>query len=78
MLEDKFRDLLVKYNMTQKENEKNERLVFTLGTGANMQRYNNFLDEDGDFTSGKKKRSTNAAYKDEFEDELNKLNRDTF
>jgi len=79
LLEDKFRDLLVKYNLTQKENEKNQRLVFTLGTGANMQRYNNFLDEDGEFTaSAKKKRSTNAAYKDEFEDELNKLNRDTF
>ena len=44
-----------------------------------MQRYNNFLDEEGEFTtSGKKKRSTNAAYKDEFEDELNKLNRETF
>ena len=52
--------------------------MFTLGTGANMQRYDNFLDEGGEFTSGKKKRSTNAAYKDEFEDELNRLNREAF
>jgi len=34
LLENKFRDLLVKYNLTQKENEKNQKLVFALGTGA--------------------------------------------
>ena len=34
LLENKFRDLLVKYNLTQKENEKNQKLVFAMGTGA--------------------------------------------
>lgn len=49
LLEDKFRDLLVKFNLAQKENEKNRKLVFTLGTGASLPRYDNFLDEDGEF-----------------------------
>ena len=34
LLEQKFRDLLVKYNLTAKENEKNQKLVFTMNTGA--------------------------------------------
>ena len=34
LLEQKFRDLLVKYNLTSKENEKNQKLVFTMNTGA--------------------------------------------
>ena len=34
LLENKFRDLLVKYNLTSKENEKNQKLVFAMGTGA--------------------------------------------
>ena len=42
LLEDKFRDLLVKYNLAQKENEKNQKLVFTMGTGGQMQ---NWLDD---------------------------------
>ena len=34
LLEDKFRGLLVKYNLAQKQNEKNEKLVFSMNTGA--------------------------------------------
>ena len=82
LLEEKFRDLLVKYNLTQKENEKNQKLVFTLGTGANLPRYDNFLDEGGEFTSGKKKGRGAATYDrqgfDADDDELNRLNREAF
>ena len=60
LLEQKFRDMLVKYNLAQKELEKNEKLVFTMGTGAALPRYSNYLDEGGDFTSGKKKRNAGA------------------
>lgn len=45
MLEDKFRDMLVKYNLMQKQCEKNERLAFAANTGANLPRYDNFLDD---------------------------------
>ena len=85
MLEEKFRDLLVKYNLAQKENEKNQKLVFTLGTGANLPRYDNFLDEGGEFmTSGKKKaRGGRGAATFDLDghdevDELNRLNREAF
>jgi len=78
LLEDKFRDLLVKYNLTAKENEKNQKLVFTMGTGANLPRYDNFLDQEGQF-SGKKKNRTamGDGLNDDFglDDSLNKLNR---
>lgn len=84
LLEEKFRDLLVKYNLAQKQNEKNQKLVFTLGTGANLPRFDNFLDEGGEFTSGKKNRRSGAATANYgqnssgLDDELNRLNRDTF
>lgn len=51
LLEDKFRDLLVKYNLSSKENEKNKKLVFAMGTGASLPRYDNFLDDEGTFSS---------------------------
>lgn len=76
LLEDKFRDLLVKYNLAQRENEKNQKLVFTMGTGANLPRYDNFLDEEGEF-SGKKKRNRTAMNND-LDDSLNKINREAF
>lgn len=76
LLEDKFRDLLVKFNLAQKENERNQKQVFTLITGANLPRYDNFLDEDGEF-SGKKKRHR-TAMNDDLNDSLNKINRLAF
>ena len=86
LLEDKFRDLLVKYNLTQKENERNQKLVFSMGTGAQM---NNFLD-DADhhaFNSATKKRgagsrtyagAANGLDDDNLDDSLNKINRAAF
>ena len=57
-------------------------MVFTLGTGANLPRYDNFLDEGGEFNSGKKKGRGAATYdRQEFDaddDELNRLNREAF
>ena len=80
LLEEKFRDLLVKYNLAHKENEKNQKLVFTLGTGANLPRYDNFLDEGGEFTSGKKRGRGAATFDNNGldDDELNRLNREAF
>ena len=78
LLEDKFRDLLVKYNLTAKENEKNQKLVFTLGTGANLPRYDNFLDEEGEFSAKKKIRKTAMGNGFGLDDSLNKLNREAF
>ena len=34
LLESKFRDLLVKYNVVTKENTKNKGLIFNMQTGA--------------------------------------------
>ena len=71
----------MKYNLASKENEKNQKLVFTLGTGANLPRYDNFLDEGGEFTSGKKKRGGRGAATYDasgLDDELNRLNREAF
>ena len=84
LLEEKFREILVKYNLTQKQNEQNQKLLFTMGTGANLPRYDNFLDEGGEFTSGKKKRRGGAATANYgqndsgLDDELNRLNREAF
>lgn len=53
LLESKFRDLLVKYNITTKENTKNKELVFNLTTGAQFPKYDNFLDDEGEFRKGR-------------------------
>ena len=60
-------------------------MVFTLGTGANLPRYDNFLDEGGEFmTSGKKKARGGRGAAATFDldgrddDELNRLNREAF
>ena len=73
----------MKYNLAQRENEKNQKLVFTLGTGANLPRYDNFLDEGGEFASSGKKRGRGAAATFDLggrddDDELNRLNREAF
>ena len=56
LLEQKFRDLLVKYNIVTKENEHNKNLVFKIQTGTQLNKYDNFLDQDKEFSSQKKNR----------------------
>lgn len=45
LLEGKFKDLLVKFNIVTKENTKNKDLVFSLTTGSQFPKYDNFLDD---------------------------------
>ena len=79
MLQSKFRDLLIKYNIASKENSKNQKSLFEVTTGAHMHKYENFLDEDGEFY--KKSVATedpgDAAeiHGDDLNDSLNKINR---
>ena len=75
LLESKFRDLLVKYNVVTKENTKNKGLIFNMQTGAQFPKYDAFLDNDGEFNKGRKARNVNEL-DDNFEDELNKLNKE--
>ena len=49
-----------------------------MGTGANLPRYDNFLDEEGEFSGKRKRRQTAMGGNDDLEDELNKLNREAF
>ena len=51
-----------------------------MGTGANLPRYDNFLDEGGEFTTSGKKRANRSAIGENngLDDSLNKLNRDVF
>ena len=79
LLQSKFRDLLIKYNIASKENSKNQKSLFEVTTGAHMHKYENFLDEDGEFY--KKSVATedpgDAAeqHGDDLNDSLNKINR---
>jgi hypothetical protein len=81
LLQAKFRDLLIKYNIASKENVKNQKSLFEVTTGAHMHKYENFLDEDGEFH--KKSMATedpgDAAemYGDDdgLNDSLNKINK---
>jgi hypothetical protein len=45
MLQNKYKELLIKYNIASKENSKNQKSLFTMTTGAQMQKYENFLDD---------------------------------
>lgn len=40
MLEGKFRDLLVKYNILTRENDRNKDIMFSVQTGAKLDNYN--------------------------------------
>ena len=77
LLESKFRDLLVKYNITTKENTKNKDLIFNMQTGAKFPKYDAFLDDRGEFNKGRKARTVNEL-DDNFEDELNQINKEDF
>ena len=67
--------MLVKYNLVQKQNEKNERLAFAANTGAHLPRYDNFLDDEGTFSGKKKKPHNELDGLSPDGDTLNKRNR---
>ena len=46
LLEGKYKDLLIKYNMLAKENAKNVEMLFTMNTGGNIHNYSNYLNKD--------------------------------
>ena len=86
LLQSKFRDLLIKYNISSKENAKNQKSLFEVTTGAHMHKYENFLDEDGEFNNKKSLATTLPGEgaterlnirddEDELNDSLNKINR---
>lgn len=57
LLQNKYKEMLIKYNIATKENTKNQRSLFTMTTGAQMEKYENFLDDQGEFNP-KKSRMT--------------------
>lgn len=45
LLEAKYRDLLVKFNVAERENESHQEYIFSMQTGAHMAKFNKFLKE---------------------------------
>lgn len=45
LLESKYRDLLVKFNIVSREKESNQEYIFSMQTGAHMAKFNKFLDQ---------------------------------
>jgi len=88
LLESKFKDLLVKFNIVSKENTKNKDLVFNLTTGAQFPKYDNFLDDDGEFRKGRKAETNQFNELDDnfggrgrgdgADDELNQINQQRY
>lgn len=48
MLENKYQNVLAKYNSVNRDNKKNEEMIFGMSTGTNIRRYQNFMKEDYD------------------------------
>lgn len=48
-LENKFRELLIKYNIKSKENARNQQTLFETATGAQFHNFESFIDEQGEF-----------------------------
>lgn len=46
ILEGRYKDLLVKHNVTEKESIRNKELLFSAQTGGNIGNYERFLDEE--------------------------------
>lgn len=46
LLEKKYKDLLVKYNILAKENAKHVESLFSMNTGGNIHNYDKFLEKD--------------------------------
>jgi len=45
LLEKKYKDVLVKFSISDQENARNEELIFGMQTGSNMNRFRGFLSE---------------------------------
>jgi DNA repair exonuclease SbcCD ATPase subunit len=52
IIEDKYKELLYKFNQLGKENAKNKKMVFQMTTGANIDSYNPFMENESDIPSG--------------------------
>jgi hypothetical protein len=48
LLENKYKDTLIKFNISDQENAKNEELIFSMQTGSNVNRYKGFLQNNED------------------------------
>lgn len=48
LLENKYKEVLVKYNLLAKENAKNAEMLFNLQTGGNVHNYDTYLERDDD------------------------------
>lgn len=49
LLENKYRDVLAKFNSLDKTNARNEEMIFGITTGTNIRKYQNYmLDDDND------------------------------
>ena len=46
LLEKKYKDLLIKYNVLSKEHASNVEKLFSMNTGGNIHNYENFLSRD--------------------------------
>ena len=51
LLEGKYKDILVKYNILAKENAKNAEMLFSMNTGGNIHNYDKYLLEKGNHRS---------------------------
>jgi hypothetical protein len=47
LLEDKHKEILVKYNVLAKENARNAEMLFNMNTGGNINNYDSYLLRDG-------------------------------
>ena len=48
LLENKYRDVLARFNSLDKENARNEEMIFGMTTGTNIRRHQNYMLEDDD------------------------------
>ena len=63
LLENKYKDLLVKHNLLAKENAKNAEMLFSMNTGGNINNYGSFL-EHGDDKPSVKGTSTSKKFRE--------------
>lgn len=47
LLENRYKEVLMKYSTVAKENAKNEDIVFGMSTGGNINRYGSYLGDPG-------------------------------
>ncbi len=56
LLQEKYKEILIKYNVLKKENERNEKNLFAMGTGATLKKHEQFLDPEGEFAPTRQKK----------------------